>query len=511
MRVYHNGKFWSHGKLFDWIEVDQEGQITKTGTGAPPQSHEMIDLKGNYVLPGLQDAHIHVYSLGRTAFRLNLQKVGSISELQQRLADYASSNPELDWIVGFGWDQDLFKEKVYPSRFDLDAVVPDRPVVLLRACHHIGVVNSKALEILGVDRSTPSPEGGLIDKENGEPTGILREEALKLVTPHIENFDEDLRLKIFKLGLKECAKVGLTSVHTNDPKAWDSYRLLAEKDELPVRVFLTLPYKDFMENPEIKVKDGFGLFSIERVKLFADGSLGASTAALGEPYSDGSAKDPEGRGVLIHETDELREMIANIVSRGFKTETHAIGDRAAEQVLEQYKQLGLKRQILTHCQILSPHVIQLLKDTETIANIQPPFIYSDANWAESRVGSRIQFSYAWKTLLENGIVCAGGSDAPIENPSPLEGLYAAVFRKTKDYPQGWHTEECLTIEKGIEIYTIGAATAVDRSTTLGKLEPGYLADFIVLDHDIVSSPDLLKKANVLMTVVGGKIRFQQDN
>ena len=511
MPIYYNGKFWSHGDQFDWLQVDTNGKIVAVGQGPPPSSDEMIDLEGFYIYPGFHDAHIHVYSLGRTAFRLNLQKVNSISELQRKLKDYAATHPELSWIVGFGWDQDLFEEKRYPSRFDLDAVVSDLPVVLLRACHHIGVVNSKAIDILDIDSNTPDPPGGLIDKDKDGPTGILREEALKLVTPHIENFDETTRKKIFKLGLEECAKVGLTSVHTNDPKAWQTYFALAENDELPVRVFLTLPYKDFEENPDIQEGQGSGLFSIERVKLFADGSLGASTAALNEPYSDGSAQDPEGRGVLIHESKELEKMVERIASRKFKVETHAIGDRAAEQVLEQYKKLGLKRQVLTHCQILSPKAIQLLKETETIANIQPPFIYSDSQWAESRVGSRIMYSYAWKTLLEKGIICAGGSDAPIESPSPLKGLFAAVFRQTKAFPEGWHTEECLTIQDAIGMYTLGGAIAVDRENVLGKLEVGFLADFVVLDKDILSNPEHLNSAMVLMTVVGGKIRFRVDS
>lgn len=490
--------------------VSNEGKIIETGIGSPPQRDEMIDLKGGFAFPGFQDSHIHVYSLGRKAFRLNLTGTKSIVSLKDSLRNYSAANPDLEWIVGFGWDQALFEEGRYPNRSDLDEVVADRPVVLLRACHHIGVVNSKALELLGITNETPNPSGGLIDKENGLPTGILREDALKIVTPSIENFDEDTRIKIFERGLKECAKVGLTSVHTNDPKAWEAYKRLAATDRLPTRVFLTLTYRDFIDNEEFRPKMKVGLLSVERVKLFADGSLGASTAALNEPYSDGSATDPEGRGVLIHETDELREMIRNIISREFKVETHAIGDRAAEQVLSLYQELNLRDQVLTHCQVLSERSIQLLKATRTIANIQPPFIYSDSRWAEARVGDRIKYSYAWKTLLKEGIACAGGSDAPIESPSPLQGLYAAVFRKTNDFPEGWLIHECLSIEEAIQIYTRGAAQAVNCENHLGKLEKGFLADFTVLDKDIVSDPENLKSAKVIMTVVNGNIRYQDS-
>ncbi len=504
MKVYYNGKIWTDEGEYTWIAVNELGVIENIGSGEPPIADANIDLKGRRILPGLHDSHIHVYSLGRSEFRLNLLNVQSIAELQTHLLDYATQHKELEWIVGFGWDQDQFTEQRYPNRADLDAVVPDKPVVLFRACHHIGVINSKAMKLLGITAETQDPFGGQIDRDEEGPTGILREEALKFVTPFIEKQDDANRLEYFRRGLESCLKVGLTGVQTNDPKAWEAYKQLVDKGEMKIRTFLTLTYNDFVNDEKRPAPlETYGLLEAHRVKLFADGSLGASTAALNEPYSDNSASDPERRGILIHTDEELLEKMKLIAEAGFVIETHAIGDRAAEQVLHTYDKLGLKHQILTHCQILSRDAIEMMKATQTIANIQPVFVFTDSLWAEKRVGSRIKYSYAWKTLLEEGIVCAGGSDAPIENNNPLFGIYEAMFRRSKAFPQGWLMLEALTFEEAMSLFTINAAKAVGKEEILGRLAPGYLADFIVLDTDVVEDPKQLPIARVEEVYIAG--------
>ncbi len=509
--VFHNARIWSGKTFYDWLETNENGIIVNAGNGAPPENKQKVDLKGAFVIPGLHDSHIHVYSLGRTAFRLNLQGIKSLDELKVKLKQYADAHPEHQWIVGFGWDQDQFDDPIYPSKHDLDSVVPDRPVVLFRACHHIAVLNSLALSTIGIDLDTPNPPGGLIDRQDGVPTGILREDALRIITPYIEKMPDDIRELIFKKGLEICSAFGLTSVHTNDPKAWKIYKKIAENNDLPIRVFLTIPFRELDQEDSPNANEEIGLLKAKRVKLFADGSLGASTAALNDPYSDRSAKDAEGKGILIHSSEELIEMVKKIHMSGFIVETHAIGDRAAEQVLSAYNKLGLERQVLTHCQVLSPKAIELMKKSKTIANIQPAFILTDSYWANARVGDRIRWSYAWKTLLDQEIVCAGGSDSPIETANPLVGIHCAVFRKTNAFPNGWNNDERLSILEAISIYTFGGAFAVGEENKLGLLEPGYYADLTVLDTDIISNPDKLLNANVISTFIAGKEKYRLNS
>ncbi len=493
--IFYNGKILSPNRHYTWMEVSG-GKISNLGTGVPPGSG--IDLGGKVVLPGFHDSHIHIFSLGRAAQRLNLVGSDSIAELKKRLQEYSQTSKS-DWIVGYGWNQDMMVDGRYPCKDDIDEVISDRPVVLFRACHHIGLVNSKGLDILGIDSSSTSPEGGVIDFENGVPTGILREKALSMVTEHIQSASSvEERMRIIQRGIEECLKVGITSVQTNDPIAWEAYCQLDDEGKLPISVHLTFPVKEVLNGSVPEPGAVHGNVVASRVKLFADGSLGASTAALNESYSDGTDT-----GVLIYSDEELEGLVSDLAQKGWRIEIHAIGDRAAEQVIRAFKKHPSVRPVLTHAQVLSASAIEELSNSDIIANIQPVFLGTDKTFADARLGERVKYAYAWKTLIDNGILVAGGSDAPIESPNPLLGMYQAIYRRKNEEDTPWRPEESLKFKEALELFTTRGAYASMTDGRSGALEIGMDADFIVLSEDVLEDPRKLLTAKVLEVYKSG--------
>lgn len=507
--LIHNCHIWTDNGYQDWMMLNNN-KIEEVGSGSPPKCDTIVDMGGKYIFPGLIDSHIHVYSLGRMSTRLHLNKPGSMIELQDRLDTYAKENPHLKWIIGHDWDQDYMEDGRYPNRADIDLIVNDRPVLLFRGGNHNGVVNSKALETMGITSATENPDGGIIDKdENGEPTGILRENALSLVTDYIKITDHDTRKEIVLAGLQRCLEVGLTMVQTNDVDCWQIYKELEAEGLLPIRVALTLFYRDLdsgnLPSPNTKIN----LLSCDRVKLFTDGSLGGQTAALKEPYSD-----TKKMGVTIYTQNELNAKVKRIKEAGFRLEVHAIGDLAAEYTLNSFEYAGLNstdRPILTHAQILNEELITRMRNNGIIANIQPQFVTTDSQWVEKRLGkssNRLKYSYAWKTLIDSHVHVAGGSDSPIELPNPLYGLYAAIFRKNPKN-EIWKPEEQLTFEEAINLYTKGSAYATKRESELGQLKSGFLADFIVLNHNISVNLEQIPTTEIIEVWVDGIKRFSK--
>lgn len=503
--LLYNGKIRSGDSIYDWMIVN-DGVFSDFGHGDKEWSGERIDLQQQLVLPGLHDSHIHVHSLGRFLSRLSLKKVGSIEEIKTKLQDFSKDN-QSEWIIGGGWDQDYMEDGRYPNRIDIDDVVSDKPVLLYRGCNHIGLVNSKGLEIIGITKETDDPHGGKIDRdEDNQATGILRETALSLVAPFIKNVEASYKKEHIKKGLAECLKTGLTAVHTNDAKAWKYYAELEEAGELPIRVFLTVPYDELGEEETPAANQQQGMLRCQRVKLFADGSLGAETAALREPYSG-----TQNYGILILQPDEMKEKVAKSHQLGYQLEVHAIGDWAAEIVLDAFDAAGLNandRAIVTHCQILGEDLVQRMRTRGYIANIQPPFVPTDSLWVEKRLGNSpsIQYAYAWKTLLDNNVHCAGGSDAPIEIPDPFYGIYCAIVRPD---PRGnpWRIEEALSFDEAVELYTTSGAYAVKQERSLGKLEKGYHADFVVVNPIIEMDPQALLDNPLRQVWVAGIKRY----
>jgi predicted amidohydrolase YtcJ len=504
MKIFHNAKIYSQGIYKSWMSVSEEGIIIEMGDGVPDlnQYTNSIDLNGRLVLPGMHDAHIHVYSMGRSSSRVSLVNSHSITELKETILEFSKEALD-DWIVGYGWHQDNFTEGRYPNKSDLDDIFPNQPVVLFRSCHHIGVVNTKALEILGISSETPNPEGGQIDKdENKVPTGILRETALGMITPFIEDRSDKEKMKQYIIkGLHECLKLGLTSVQTNDPDSVVIYKELAEKGNLPIRVFLTIPANEVLENKELIPRKSFSNLELSRIKLFADGSLGASTAAMIKPYSD----DPALLGIPIYSIDGLFNKVKQLAEIGWRPEIHAIGDSAAKMVVDIYEKLNLREQrpLLTHAQILNEKIIKKMSNNGIIANVQPLFVPTDKKIAEKRVGERIKYSYAWKTLIDSGVMVSGGSDAPIESANPLWGIYASMYRRIDPHDEIWRPAETLTFDESLKLFTENAAFASFTEDQLGVLSNGFIADFIVLDKDVTENFENLLTASVVDVYVAG--------
>jgi predicted amidohydrolase YtcJ len=505
--LIHNCHIW-HGEGYQKWMLVEGNKIIKIGSGNLPDHDKKTDMNGRYIFPGLIDSHIHVYSLGRELNRLALNKPGSISEMQNMLDDYVKENEDLEWIIGRNWDQDYMEDGRYPNKADIDLIISDKPVLLFRGCNHIGLLNTTALEILNVDSKTPDPSGGIIDRdENGDPTGILRENALSMVTEHIKIQDYETRKQMVKLGLKQCVEVGLTSVQTNDPDSWQIYKELDEANELPIRVALTIYERELGSDKIPKPQSKLNLLSCDRVKLFADGSLGAQTAALREPYSDTNEM-----GLPRFSQDELNDKVMKIKKSGFRIEVHAIGDLATENALNALEYAGFRsedRPVLTHGQVLGADLIARMEKMGVIANIQPQFVTTDSQWVETRLGKgseRLKYSYAWKTLIDSNVHVAGGSDSPIEEPNPLYGIYAAIFRKNPRN-EVWRPEERLSFNEAIDLYTKGGSYAAKWEDHLGQLKEGYLADFIVVNNDLQSNPENILETEIQEVWVDGVKRF----
>lgn len=476
---------------------------------------ESIDLGRRAVLPGLIDSHLHLLWYGFFLQQVDLNGAASIAEMQQRVLGRAGSVLEGQWVIGSGWQQDFFAEKRMPTRADLDAVVPHRPVMLHRVCYHAVVCNSLALQLGGVKKDTPDPDGGVIDRdpETGEPTGVLRERAVGLVASAISEPTPAQAIDALRLACRSASAAGLTSVHTNDGpgEAIAAYLALRDAGELTVRAYHDMSYPD--AEALLGIPAGFGdeWVKVGAVKLFVDGSLGARTALLRAPYSD----EPGTTGVTMYSVERLNEMVRKAHDSGRQVAVHAIGDRAVDLALDAIEAAVAAnprpdhRHRIVHAQALAADLIPRLARAGVVVDIQPKFTTGELFWAPARLGpEREPYSYCWRTMLEGGVRCAGGSDCPVEPLEPLWGIYAAVTRSAMDGQMagGWLPHEKLDVMTAIKLFTVDAAYGAFEEHIKGSLEPGKLADMVVLDRapDRIP-PHEIKDLRVEMTIAGGRI------
>jgi len=493
----------------------RDGKIVAVGSEAEVRKYvgdgtKVIDARGKTVIPGFVDCHVHMAGFGQHLQALDLRNVGSIEEMKRKIREYAEKHPERGWILGGRWDHELFSERRLPTRWDLDEAVRDKPVFLIRVCGHIGVANSKALELAGIGRETVV-DGGAVDKDafSGEPNGVLRENALNLVwrvvpKPSLAELEEACIL-----ACRKAVENGLTGVHWIVDSA-DEIRVIQKLyngGKLPLRVYLGIPAKLLDELLGLGLVSGFGndMVRLGFVKLFADGSLGARTAALKQPYAD----KPETSGMLICSQRRLNWLVLKAHRAGWQLAVHAIGDRAIESVLKAFSK-ALKRfprrdhrHRIEHCSVLNPRLIRRMKKLGLVASVQPHFIVSDF-WVVDRVGAeRARWVYPFKTLLKKGVVVSSGSDCPVEPINPLLGVWAAVARKS-------FSEESLTVEEALKTYTLNAAYASFSEADVGTISVGKFADLTVLSEDPFKvAPDEIRKIVVEMTIVGGKIVYSR--
>ncbi len=505
---------------FSTMVIDDGGRIVAVGSEdllGDQGPTVVIDAGGKTVLPGLIDAHAHVYGLGFAKSTLDLVGVQSLATATERIGDYAKSNPNVRWIQGRGWNQVLWPVKKFPTAADIDSVVSDRPVWLRRIDGHAGWANSAALRIAGVDDDTPDPIGGkIIRDQRGHATGVLIDKAMNLMVRHVPEPDKNDYRRAIKTAIDSLVAEGITGVHDAgiDLTNVEVYLSMADIDELDMRIYAMLGgARDVLDAVGKPLRgQGNDRLDIAAVKLYADGALGSRGAALLEPYSD----DAENRGLPFWTQDELNAFVAKANTLGFQVGIHAIGDRGNRMALDAFahaqgNELSLLRNRVEHAQIIALDDIPRFAELGVIASMQPTHATSDKNMAEDRVGpERIRGGYAWRRLLDSGAVIASGSDFPVELSNPFHGLYAAISRQDRDGQPtgGWYPDQALTRIEALHSFTLAAAYAAHQEDRMGSLEPGKWADFIVIDHDYFEIPvDEIDDIRVLQTWVGGKKVF----
>ena len=466
----------------------------------------IVDGGGRTVLPGLIDAHGHVTDLGFAALRLDVTGTTSIADFQQRLRDYVAAHPEAKWILGFGWNQESWTEKRFPTTADLDAVVSDRPVVLERVDGHAVVANSAALKAAGVTAATRAPAGGEIHD------GVFVDAARGLVEksipqPTLEQQDQALAKSQEILLGYGVTGIGAMSTSVAD---WQTFRRAGEAGRLQVRLMSYLTGTEAMQAVPHPTDWLYGdRLRASGIKLFADGALGSRGAWLKQPYSD----MPDTRGLQFHSDAEMLKLADTAAAAGFQVATHAIGDAADAQIIGVYEQLSKtygrdRRWRIEHFQIADPADIPRLAPAGIIASMQPTHQTSDRLMAEKRLGpNRLAGAYAWQSVLKSGARLAFGTDFPVENPNPFPGLAAAISRQDMNGqpPGGWIPSERLTFDQALAAYTRGGAYAGFAEGKIGALEPGKWADFIFVDRDPTKvDAQSLARTQVLETWVAGK-------
>ena len=486
----------------------------------------VIDLGGHFAMPGFNDAHMHLASGGMEKMGVNEVGAKSLDEFRDRLRAKCEAAEPGDWVLGEGWDETKWPVKVLPTRWDLDEVSGKHPVYLARVDGHIGVANTLALQLASVTLASRDPDGGRIDRdESGTPNGILREKAQGLIFAVVPKPTHEKRRQAIELALADLASHGVTSAQ--DFSQWDDFLIyedLEREGKLTARISEWLTFDDPMEtlnNERNSHPASDTMLHTGMLKGFMDGSLGSKTAALLAPYSD----DPGNSGLPQYEVDKLNAMTKERVLAGYQIGFHAIGDKGVQMALDAFadaekaaKAAKVKaadggsdyRLRVEHAQVTTPQQIVRFKELKVIASMQPSHLLTDMYWAESRLGAkRAEDSYAWADFLHHGVTLAFGTDYPVESVTPFRGLYAAVTRMSEDGKKTYYPAEKLNIEQAIAAYTPGSAFAEFAEKQKGKLEPGMLADFVVLDTDITAAPPpKILETKVLRTVVGGKTVYE---
>lgn len=482
---------------------------------------QLIDLAGHFVMPGFNDAHLHLAGGGRQLLEVDLVGTKSLADMQQRIAEHAKTTPAGEWLEGRGWDHTLWSGEKLPTRQDIDAVTGDHPAIFVRVDGHIGIANTAALKAVGIFTKVPDPHGGKVDRDaNGEATGIVRETAKDLVLSKTPRPSLATRRRGIELALANAARWGMTSMQDNSD--WEDflvYEELEQEGKLTARISEWLPFNapvDLLEKHRAHHPAKDPMLHTAMLKGFMDGSLGSRTAALLAPYSD----DPGNTGLPQYEQPQLNRMAVERSAAGFQLGFHAIGDGAAQMALdafaevvrdarENHRQRDFRFRI-EHDQVIAPHQIEQFSKLGVIASVQPNHLLTDMHWAQERIGpERAKASYPWKTFLDNGVHVAFGTDYPVEPITPFRGIYSAVTRKNEAGTQSYFPEQKLTIEQALAAYTTGSAYAQFAEGEKGTLAPGMLADFVVLDRDLTKGPSAeILKTQVLRTVVGGKSVYE---
>ncbi len=512
------------------IKTGENDKVMKTVT---PQTR-IIDMKGRALLPGFIDTHAHLLGYGVSLSTVDLRHVESVEELILRCKQYIQCQylPPGQWLLGRGWNQNVFcQDKRFPDRRDLDRISRDHPILLLRVCGHIGVANSMAMAEVGIDSSTYVSGGSFDLDEAGKPNGVIREASLEWFKKNRKTeSDRQLIRKGISEGAEELLQYGVTSVHSEDSydlgysghfrEIMEAYLELEKTEHLPLRVYqkISLPGEEDIRSflsGKIRTGDGSDFYRIGPVKQWCDGTVGARTAALREPYQD----DPGNRGILVYSRDELLRNATLAHQENMQICLHAIGDAALEMVIDVYEEIlkhssGERRHRIVHCQIGDPSLYKRLAPLNVSLNIQAAQTATDWPMMRERLGpQREAYCHHWRNLTDLGVKLTGGSDIPVEEPDVLYGIYAAVNRMDRrGKPEGgWIPEQKLTVREALETYTIHAAHSAFEEDRKGSITSGKLADFVLLGQDPFQVPhEQLKDITVDMTIVDGEVKWERE-
>jgi predicted amidohydrolase YtcJ len=525
--LYHGVILTGEGLMSDKSEAKPQivaaiaianGNILAVGSDAEikhlaSSQTRLRDLNGAFLMPGLNDAHMHLGGAGQTKLNVDLTGSQSLKDMLQRIQAKAQSSPVGHWLTGGGWDHTLWANKILPTRQDLDRVTGGHPTLLERIDGHIAVANTAALKAATITGKTKAPQGGAIDLDaQGEPTGILRDTAMEDVEKIIPPPSHEDRIQGLTLAIQDAISHGLTSVQ--DYSDWQDFLVLEElekENKLPIRISEWLTFNDPIEvlkEHRAHHDQNDPLLHTGMLKGFMDGSLGSHTAAMKAPFAD----EPSNSGLPRYDQAKLNTMAVERAQAGFQLGFHAIGDRATAMALDAFAQTGSTdhRNRIEHAQVVDPSDIQRFAKLGVIASMQPNHLLTDMNWAMDRLGpKRAAYSYAWKAFLDAGVVVAFGTDYPVEPVTPFRGLYAAVTRANEAGTKTYFPENKLTRTQALYAYTQGSAYAEFAEKRKGKLAPGYEADFILLDRNLLTipAPEILK-TQVLETVVNGKTVYK---
>ncbi|HDZ25954.1 MAG TPA: amidohydrolase [Candidatus Aminicenantes bacterium] len=484
---------------------------------------QVIDLKGDLVLPGFIDSHTHFLHGGFSLLSIRLRDAESREEFITRIDDKAKEIGKGVWILDGDWDHQSFDPPELPRKEWIDPVTRHNPVCVNRHDGHMVLINSLALKLAGITKNTPTPVGGEIlkDPETGEPTGILKDAAMNLVMRHIPEPSFKEKLKAAEVALKHAAEAGVTSIHDMAyAEEFEVYQELLRQNKLTARLYVYILITEVEIYARLKLKTPFGnnLLKIGGLKGFVDGSLGSSTALFFDPYTD----NPQKKGLLYSQMFPegiMEKRIIQADKAGLQVAVHAIGDKANNILLDIFERIITqngerdRRWRIEHAQHLLPQDIERIANLGIIASIQPYHAIDDGRWAERKIGrKRCQYTYAFKSLVEKGAVLACGSDWTVAPLDPISGIYAAVTRQTLDgkHPEGWFPEQKISLEEAIRGYTLNGAYAEFSENLKGSVEKGKLADLVVLSRNIFKiQPDEIQKTEVKMTIFNGKVIYKK--
>jgi predicted amidohydrolase YtcJ len=526
--LFSNGTIASINPNNDTIDAIyvEDGKIQAIGTSSElrlqlaTKDYQTIDLQGSYILPGLVDSHMHLSLHGMKLTMLDFSGVTSKEEMLYLLKQRVQKTPYGEWIFGLNWDENVFAEATPPTIEELNHISDNHPIYLTRTCHHVFVANAMAFQLAGITDSTPNTLDGSYGRDaSGRLNGLIYEKASKPFIACQPKPDYAMKKDYMRRAAKHALSLGLTAAHTEDIRYLGgiSTLLAIHRDLMEEGIYFRshhLIYHRYLSELEglgMHTGSGDEWLQIGAVKIFADGAIGGRTALLSKPYHD----SPDTLGMAIHTQGELEEITARARQLGMPIAVHAIGDGGADmaiRAMENNPIKGLSRfpDRIIHAQVMRLDLIERLKKLQVAIDIQPRFVVSDFPWVIERVGEdRLAYLYAWKKLLSAGLLCGGGSDAPIEPLDPFLGIHAAVTRKKPgQLHEGYLPDEKLSIQEGIHLFTLGSAQTAGEEAERGSLHVGKYADMTIVDKNpYCGEPDDLLHTKVLMTIVNGRVAY----